>query len=150
MGTLGDVLLRLNAFKAVFPGMAAKRAAQIADRVAHELGDAAPHGVRAPHLSDSFEGRSSGSGRDLRATVVCTMGTRLKYVVEGTGIYGEHAHRIVPVRAKALYWPLAAHPYASVAGQKPNDFVTPVLNQQRSPVEIELLREDAAKLLVGG
>ncbi len=44
------------------------------------------------------------------------------YVHEGTGIWGPNKKRIRPVNKKALFWPGAAHPVASVAGQKPNPF----------------------------
>ncbi|MDA8155573.1 MAG: hypothetical protein M0Z52_03835 [Actinomycetota bacterium] len=46
-----------------------------------------------------------------------------KYVYEGTGIYGPHGTPIVPVTAKALFWPGAPHPFRSVKGQKPNRFI---------------------------
>ncbi|MCF8044085.1 MAG: HK97 gp10 family phage protein [Desulfarculaceae bacterium] len=46
-----------------------------------------------------------------------------KYVHQGTGIWGPHKKRIYPKNKKALFWPGAAHPVRSVAGQKPNPFL---------------------------
>ena len=46
-----------------------------------------------------------------------------KYVHQGTGIWGPKKQRIRPTQKKALFWPGAPHPMASVAGQKPNPFM---------------------------
>lgn len=57
------------------------------------------------------------------------------YVHEGTGIWGPNKKRIRPVNKKALYWPGAAHPVASVAGQKPNPFMDRAADLARPKVE---------------
>lgn len=83
-----------------------------------------PAGDASGPLSESFfvqfESESSISVRT-------TQSTKLEYVTKGTGVYGPRGARIVPVTKKALYWDGANQPYRSVAGQKPNDFVAPVL-----------------------
>ncbi|MBU4278178.1 MAG: hypothetical protein KKC30_15665 [Proteobacteria bacterium] len=57
------------------------------------------------------------------------------YVHEGTGIWGPNKKRIRPVNKKALYWPGAAHPVASVAGQKPNPFMDRAVDRAAPEVE---------------
>lgn len=57
-----------------------------------------------------------------------------RFVHQGTGIYGEHAHPIVPVRRKALYWTGASHPFRSVKGQKANPFLLNALEEIRDEV----------------
>ncbi|MCA1988375.1 MAG: hypothetical protein LDL07_04395 [Desulfarculus sp.] len=46
-----------------------------------------------------------------------------RYVHEGTGLYGPRRERIKPKTKKALMWPGAIHPVASVAGIHPNPFM---------------------------
>ena len=41
----------------------------------------------------------------------------------GTGLYGPKRERIRPKHKKALFWPGARHPVASVKGVKPNPFM---------------------------
>ncbi|MFH2126403.1 MAG: hypothetical protein ABIK12_07785 [Pseudomonadota bacterium] len=62
------------------------------------------------------------------------------YVHEGTGIWGPNKKRIRPVNKKALFWPGAAHPVASVAGQKPNPFMDRVA-EKAEPEVTEIFRE---------
>lgn len=77
-------------------------------------------------LKNSFTAKPTGGS--LPGTIICTIQpTKLKFVRYGTGIYGPNKSRIYPKAAKALFWEGADRPYRSVAGQKPNDFVTPVL-----------------------
>lgn len=80
---------------------------------------------------------------------VCEVGTIVKYakwVINGTGIYGPHNHRIVPVSAKALKFTprkMAGGAFIpskkrsvvivkSVAGMKGRDFLRPALLAARS------------------
>lgn len=76
------------------------------------------------HLSQSFVSRAREHGVD----VLTTQADKLRYVRYGTGIYGKFGTPIVPVEKQAMWWPEAGYPRLTVAGQKPNDFVTPVLN----------------------
>lgn len=62
------------------------------------------------------------------------------YVHEGTGIWGPNKKRIRPVNKKALFWPGAAHPVASVAGQKPNPFLDRAA-EKAEPEVTEIFRE---------
>lgn len=62
-----------------------------------------------------------------RAVVYTTQPTKLSFVTEGTGIYGPAGAPIRPTTKKALFWPDAPHPMRQVAGQRPNDFVSPVV-----------------------
>lgn len=57
-----------------------------------------------------------------------------RFVHQGTGIYGEYAHPIVPVKKKALMWAGAAHPFRSVKGQKANPFLLNALEEIRDEV----------------
>lgn len=76
------------------------------------------------HLSQSFVSRAREHGVD----VLTTQADKLNYVRYGTGIYGKFATPIVPVIKQAMWWPEAGYPRLTVAGQRPNDFVTPVLD----------------------
>jgi len=60
----------------------------------------------------------------LRATA-----KHAKFVHDGTGLYGPHHKKIVPVNKKALFWPGAEHPVTSVKGIRPNPFFTKALKQ---------------------
>lgn len=93
--------------------------------------NAAPQGDAPGPLNQSFTYEElQGSSAATMGVVIKTMQpTKLKYVTKGTGLFGPYQQRIYPLTAQALYWPGAAHPYRSIAGQKPNDFVTPVLTQ---------------------
>lgn len=57
------------------------------------------------------------------------------YVHEGTGIWGPKKKRIYPVNKKALFWPGAAHPVASVAGQKPDPFMDRAADRAEPEIE---------------
>lgn len=91
---------------------------------------APPAGDASGPLASSFvsevemTGEGSGSVR-----VRTTQPTKLRYVREGTGIYGPKGEPIRPVLRRALYWQTAPHPYKSVRGMRPNDFVRPVTEQ---------------------
>jgi hypothetical protein len=149
--------LRLQEMRMLIPGILTDTAQIAGDTVASALGDAAPvgkgeggsgnpHGDAPGPLSESFSAEASASGNVITAEVTCDQPTKLDYVVHGTGIYAGKG-RIVPTRAKALYWEGADHPYRSVAGQRPNDFVSPVLETVDEIVEPEI--QDAVDVLSG-
>lgn len=106
------------------------------NQVAQQLSNASPKGKSGGGetiqgdtpgpLSASFIARS-GKTSLVSVVVVSNQPTKLKYVTQGTGIYGPLGRRIVPTTAKALFWPGAMHPVRSIAGQRPNDFVSPVV-----------------------
>ena len=145
-GTLDDVIARLEAFKAKLPGLIWNDVAVVAEQVTKDFHDESPVGISEPHLADSFfyemtEGNENGAS----ATVSSGQARKLEYVTFGTGLFGPREHRIVPVEKAALWWPEAAHPYTSVAGQPPNDFVEIVQKRARQRVEeqIQTLRDEA-------
>jgi hypothetical protein len=152
-GTLDEVIARLEAFKARLPGLIRDDVQTVAEQITKDFQEESPKGESEPHLADSFsyaltEENESGAS----ATVSSNQQQKLEWVTFGTGIYGPREHRIVPVVAPALYWEGAAHPYASVAGQHPNDFVETVQKRaaQRVQEQIQTLRTDAAALLEEG
>lgn len=91
-----------------------------------------PEGDALGRLSESFYVQDEGSAFEPGAaiSVRTTQPQKLEYVTKGTGIYGPRGQRIYPVTKKALYWPGADHPVRSVAGQRPNDFVSAALSDQ--------------------
>lgn len=94
---------------------------KIAERAREHAWEAAPY--RTGDL------RASLTVQELDAETVA-MGTNLEYAIfvhQGTGLYGPFRRRITPVRKKALYWPGARHPVKSVAGQRPQPFLTTAL-----------------------
>lgn len=77
------------------------------------------------------------------------VGTNLPYarpVNDGSGIYGPKKARIVPTVKKALFWKGAAHPYRSVKGQRPNDFVGRTREKLRPVAERDLAAVFGARL----
>lgn len=108
-----------------------------------EAGSTIPGDTPGP-LSSSFAVRMAFP----RVSVVCTQPTKLLYVTQGTGIYGPRGQRIVPLTKKALYWPGADHPVKSVAGQKPNDFVTPLIAQGEQTIA-DAVRKAVIDLIKG-
>lgn len=129
--------LRLEQARQELPSLLEQAATQAGEQVRQRLSDAAPHGssggtspqgdAQGP-LADSFSSLMEAQATSgVVVSVRTDQPTKLSYVTKGTGIYGPRGQRIVPVKAKALFWEGADHPYRSVAGQKPNDFVTPVV-----------------------
>jgi len=108
---------------------------------------------KAGKLVDSFlmnawtwtQGRAIGQ-------IETTQPKKLHYLRVGTGLYGPYNQRIYPRTKKALYWPGAAHPVASIAGMRPNDFVTPLLTGIALVTlknEMALARYDLQRALIG-
>jgi hypothetical protein len=124
--------------RAALPGLLQEAAMQAGEQIVESLGEAAPkgQGEGSPPsgdadgaLSESFFVQEEDSlfSPGGACSVRTTQPTKLAYVTTGTGIYGPYNTRIVPTTRFALFWPGADHPYRSVAGQKANDFVTPVV-----------------------
>lgn len=136
-GGLDILKARLEQARQELPSLLEEAATQAGEYVRQRLSDAAPHGSSggtAPQgdaqgpLADSFTSFMEAQATSGVVVAVRTdQPTKLMYVTKGTGIYGPRGQRIVPVNAKALFWVGADHPYRSVAGQKPNDFVAPVV-----------------------
>ena len=139
-----DLLLaRVDSAMGVFDAIVNQISTSIGDEVVQQLSDAAPKGSQGgPNppgdasgpLSQSFSSIPTGLGVD----VVTEQPTKLRYVTQGTGIYGPSGGRIYPVTKLALFWPQAANPYRSVAGQHANDFVTPIIDTAPDLVGTEL------------
>lgn len=133
--------LKIQARSQRLPGVVRQVLAQQADTTVADLSAAAPQGNSggmgtddmpvpgdAPGaLSQSFDKKMSGNQYVSTARVITTQPHKLGFVRYGTGIYGPNQSRIVPAVKQALWWAEAAHPYASVAGQQANDFVSPIL-----------------------
>lgn len=78
------------------------------------------------HLIDSYTvDPVQQSGPSAYTFVRTSEPIKFSYVTQGT----EDKAPIVPITAKALWWPDAVHPYASVSGQAANDFVSPLVDQ---------------------
>ena len=122
----------------------------IAAHIAQNLRDASPVGFDAQiastpagdepgKLHDSYrvDVTSPSGGARASAVVRTVQPTKLRFVRYGTGIYGPRGQRIYPRRAKALRFetPDGVFVRRSVAGMKPNDFVTPVLEEGRAYAE---------------
>jgi hypothetical protein len=102
-----------------------------------KLSEAAPHGTgggESPEgdasgpLSQSFSANTEQQNNASQTEVTTSQPTKLKFVTEGTGLYGPAGQRIYPKEKQALYWEGADHPVRSVSGQHANDFVSPVLD----------------------
>lgn len=117
-------------------------------------GDGAPVGGDAPGpLSGSFSFLVEETGEASGALeVFTTQPNKLQFVTQGTGVYGPNGQRIYPRTAKALYWEGAPHPMSSVAGQKPNDFVTPLLDEADAIAQerVDILVESVLSGIGGG
>lgn len=70
--------------------------------------------------------------------VQTTQPLKLRYVTKGTGVHVGKG-RIYPTTKRALYWKGAAHPVRSVAGQRANNFVSPVLARTEGAIRTEMI-----------
>jgi len=96
---------------------------------------------QAPHATGNLVNAITSESQEGGGEVfVSNNAAYAKYVHQGTGIWGPHKTRIRPVHKKALFWPGAAHPVASVAGQKPNPFMDRAAERAAPEVE-EILAE---------
>lgn len=155
------LLLRIQEAKDALPGLLVEAAQRSGDAVVEQLSDAAPRGQGGGEppagdasgpLSESFYVDAERQADSAVAEVKTTQPQKLEYVVYGTGIYGKYGTRIVPLLRRALFWPDAEHPYGSVAGMRPNDFVSPVLDGVEILVDAEMQGavDELAAILEGG
>jgi hypothetical protein len=116
-----------------------------------DAGDSAPPpGDAEGKLFESFRAEIFGAEGITTTTRLTTVQPlKLLWVRFGTGIYGPSGMRIYPRFAQALYWPGAPHPYSSIAGMRPYDFVTPILDNALAitGTEMRLAQEDLFALL---
>lgn len=132
---------RLAQMRAELPYLLQEAVQRAGETVAASLSEAAPVGKSGSSgegtvadgdssgpLASSFFARASETATGASIAVRTSQPKKLSYVRYGTGIYGPQGQRIRPTVKKALFWPDAAHPVRSVAGQRPNDFVTPVID----------------------
>jgi len=109
--------------------------AALADAAPRGSGDGgAPAGDALGPLVASFKTEWEISSTHARSIVYTTQPRKLRYVRQGTGIYGPAGAPIRPRTKRALMWPDAPHPVRSVRGMPPNDFVTPTLAAAREQV----------------
>lgn len=141
----GDILLhqlqRIATVRSELPAIIADEIVAAGSELVAELGSAAPRsgstgstieGDTSGPLAESFSSDVQGSDGVVTLTVKTSQPTKLKFVTEGTGLYGPLNHRIIPRTKRALYWEGAAHPVKSVAGQEANDFVSPLTDEAGS------------------
>lgn len=127
-------------------------------KASQDFGKAAPVGKSegnaipgdAPgKLSQSFQAKPISVSNGAGVTILTIQPVKLKFVRYGTGIYNnETGHRIYPLHAKALYWQGAAHPYRSIAGMRPNDFISPAISVAKQDIRDSITQ--AMRLLLGG
>jgi hypothetical protein len=136
-----DLLNKITDAKAEFPYILEDAVKVAGEEVRSGLSDAAPTsnkggpppaGDGSGTLADSFYSQSSTSNAHVSLTVGTHQPTKVKFLRYGTGIYGPTGQRIRPKTKKALFWDGADHPYRSVAGIRPNDFITPVIDKAPS------------------
>lgn len=152
---LRDLIARVQEARSILPQLLVDAAQSAGDAVVDELSAAAPKGQgggtplpgdASGPLFESFHATAENQGNVGVATVSTTQPLKLQYVTEGTGIYVGKG-RIVPLTKKALMWEGAPHPMKSVAGQRANDFVSPVLADAVETVAGEV--QTAVEELVG-
>jgi hypothetical protein len=160
-GKLDDMRVRLAMARAALPSLLNTAVHDAGDWVAQNLKDASPVGA-----NEGDPPQGDGPGRLAASYVVqdepppseagaaisvrTTQPTKLSFVRYGTGIYGPRGQRIRPTTKKALMWPGAAHPVRSVAGQHPNDFVTPILDDAPTAEDaLQVAYEEIVNILEG-
>ncbi len=144
-GNLAILRRRIANARAELVAALPRMESELGFEVSSDLASAAPRGKSggsgarplpgdAPGpLAGSFVFAVEEQGEGLATlTVGTTQPTKLKFVTQGTGVYGPTGSRIVPTTKKALYWPGADHPYTSVAGMPPNPFVDPLLEEAQA------------------
>ena len=160
---LEEFRARLAAARTLLPMSMELAIEEICQQVLDDLRTAAPIGIgptdRAPGadvpgpLVESFADVTLRDGiAFITGTVTTTQPTKLKFIRFGTGIYGPNGQRIYPKQASALAWvdPLTGLLMVrrSVAGMKPRDFVTPILEVTRATAP-STLRAVVAEALAG-
>lgn len=157
---LDALVSRLAHARAELPRIVHSAAQWSGDAMAKALGNAAPHGGHggpppagdaAGSLAGSFHAEVTQHGYSARVEVKTKQPQKLEYVVKGTGLYGPKKQLITSNVKKALYWEGADHPVKSVKGQKPNDFIKPVIAKYRDIVRPEINKaHDEFNDLLGG
>lgn len=154
-GTIDDMIARLEAVQTELRERILIAAGEVGQQIVEQLqasapvgegGGGEPAGDDAPGpLSESFEMRQDGA----TVSVVTTQANKLGYVRYGTGIYGPTGSRIVPRTASALAftWHGQLMIRRSVAGQKPNDFVTPAL-ADADEIMVEHMTEAVSEVMI--
>jgi hypothetical protein len=156
---LTDLIARVQEARAILPQLLVDAAQSAGDAVVGELHDAAPQGqggsVPPPGdgpgaLAESFYAIAERQADSGVVEVKTTQPLKLSYVRDGTGIYAGNG-MIVPTQKKALMWEGAAHPFRSVAGQRANDFISPVIADTNDTVEgeMQVVVEELSSILGG-
>lgn len=147
-----DILLvRIHKAQVEMPRVTRDAAQRAGDTVKEQLSSASPHGRGGPPpptdasgpLSGSFSAKAEQQGVGAHMELKTSQSLKLQYVTQGTGIYAGKG-LIKPLRAKALFWPGASHPYRSVKGMKGKDFVTPIMHKRDDVVEVEMQKASQA------
>jgi hypothetical protein len=160
--TAGTALQRqldeLAQLRSTLPSVIEQALSEAGTSMIQNLTDAAPRGTNSggtpPEgdasgpLAESFSASVAVSGSRAKLTVKTSQPTKLKYVTQGTGLYGPYKQRIYPRVKKALYWEGAEHPVRSVAGQEPNDFVSPITDE--ADEDINAVVSDAISEVMNG
>ncbi len=149
VSTPGIVAIRakIAEARAALPSLMYQAVQRAGQEVVDELANNAPKGTSggpppsgdaSGPLAESFYMQLEAPPSDAGAAV--SIRTRqpqkLEYVRYGTGLFGPKGQRIRPTTKKALFWPTAQHPVRSVAGMKPNDFVTPIIEQAATEEDV--------------
>ncbi len=134
--TMGTALQRqldgLVQLRSALPGIVKDALDEAGNAMVQDLASSAPRGQGSagPPPEGDASGPLAESFKavvdDATLTVKTTQPTKLKFVTEGTGLYGPLHQRIYPRTKKALYWEGAEHPVKSVSGMEANDFVSPI------------------------
>jgi len=151
---------RLTRARSAFPGIIHDAAQNAGDAMAKALADKAPHGTHGGtppegdatgSLAGSFKTKVEQYGVGAKVEVFTEQPTKLKYIREGTGLYGPKKQLITPLVKKALAGPGLDHPVRSVKGMRANDFVKPVLERENEIVKPETDKAiDELKDILGG
>lgn len=148
------MIARIRRVKTETPAILYAAAERIGEKTAKDLsaaapkgqGGAPPQGDRPGRLADSFKSTASQASGGARITVRTEQPTKLRYVTGGTGVYAGRGP-IRPKFKKALWWPSAPYPMRIVKGQRPNNFVKPVIQGRRDVIRREM--NTAAREMAG-
>jgi len=151
---------RLSRARSAFPGIIRDAAQNAGDAMKKALADKAPHGTHGGtppegdatgSLAGSFKTKVEQQGVGAKVEVFTEQPAKLKYIREGTGLYGPKKQLITPKVKKALAGPGLDHPVRSVKGMRANDFVKPVLERENEIVKPEMDKSiDELKDILGG
>lgn len=145
-----DMLIaRISKARAELPRVVTEAAQRAGDTLKQQLSSAAPRGKlhslysKSPPgdvpglLSESFSALAEQTSTGATLELKTNQPLKFQYVTIGTGIYvGKGV--IKPLKAKALWWPGAPHPFKSVRGIKGKDFSKPVISKANDVVKTEM------------